>query len=219
MDRAIRQRDLVPPAALGQYHTAIVGVGAIGRQVALQLAAMGAAVLSIYDHDHVGTENLAVQGYRHEDLERAKSLATAEACRQLNPSVLLDAQVLRFTRSTEIVLRRPKLAVFACVDAMSARKIVWQATHAKAAFFADGRMAGEVLRVLASADPPVDTRYPQTLFEDAAAFPAPCTGRSTLYAASIAAGLMLARFAQHLRGQEPARDVLLNLAADELSVF
>jgi len=33
-DRALRQRDLVPPVQLDLYHAFVVGVGAIGRQVA-----------------------------------------------------------------------------------------------------------------------------------------------------------------------------------------
>ena len=41
--RFIRQRDIVPPEALGQCKPTVIGVGAIGRQVALQLAAMGVA--------------------------------------------------------------------------------------------------------------------------------------------------------------------------------
>ena len=36
-DRDLRQRDIVPPEALAQCKATVVGVGAIGRQVALQL--------------------------------------------------------------------------------------------------------------------------------------------------------------------------------------
>ncbi|CAN5166382.1 hypothetical protein BH11PLA2_BH11PLA2_52990 [soil metagenome] len=37
-DRDLRQRDLVPPARLAKVHTMVIGVGSVGRQVALQLA-------------------------------------------------------------------------------------------------------------------------------------------------------------------------------------
>jgi hypothetical protein len=37
-DRDLRQRDIVPPERLAACRATIVGVGAIGRQVALQLA-------------------------------------------------------------------------------------------------------------------------------------------------------------------------------------
>lgn len=215
-DRNIRQRDLVPPATLQRYHVIVIGVGAIGRQVALQLAAMGTPVLTLIDDDVVAPENLAVQGYRESDLGRTKVAATAEACHALNGEIAVDLLPDRFTRSTVLPTQRDRLAIFACVDSMLGRRNIWQATHAKAAFVADGRMAGETLRVVASCDPPLDTDYPTTLFDDTRAHPAPCTGRSTLYAASIAAGLMLARFAMHLRDQPLPADTLLNLAANEL---
>lgn len=224
-DRAVRQRDLVPPPALADYHVLVVGVGAIGRQVALQLAALGATAMTIVDDDVVAVENLAVQGYAPHEIGLAKVEAVATSCRTLLPEVELDARPERFTRASLHSLScltgrwRPKLAVFACVDGMGGRRIVFETVRHHAALLVDGRMAGETLRVLTSPNPAQDGYYPTTLFEDNRAHPAPCTGRSTLYAASVAAGLMLGRFAQTLRGQVPARDVLLQLAGDELAVL
>ena len=37
-DRDLRQRDLIPPELLSTYQCTVIGVGAIGRQVALQLS-------------------------------------------------------------------------------------------------------------------------------------------------------------------------------------
>ena len=208
-DRAIRQRDLVPPAALASYHALVVGVGAVGRQVALQLAAMGVPSMTLIDHDVVAIENLAVQGYRQADLGHPKVDATASLCLELNPALRVDPVQDRFRRGSADTLaclnrssspttghrsegadrEPPKLAVFACVDSMSARRLVWETTCSRSSFHADGRMAGEVVRALAVSDPPTDQRYVTTLFEDASAHPAPCTGRSTLYAASLLAGV------------------------------
>jgi len=218
-DRFIRQRDLVPPEQLTSYHAFVIGVGAIGRQVALQLAALGVPALTLMDEDTVSIENLAVQGYTPQDLQQTKVTCTAQACLQIHPELIMEAIPARFTRRTNLSPTRDRMAVFACVDSMASRQILFQQCHSRASFFADGRMAGEVLRVITSNDPPVDTHYPETLFEDRSAYPAPCTGRSTLYAASIAAGLMLSRFAAHLRGQAVAKDSLLNLMADEWIVL
>jgi len=185
----------------------------------VQLAALGIPVLTLIDDDVVSIENLAVQGYTPSDLQRPKVDACAEVCQAMNPQINLQTLPVRFTRSSILSSQRDRMAIFACVDSMMSRRILFQQTHAKAGFYADGRMAGEVLRVIASNDPPADSYYPQTLFEDRQAHPAPCTSRSTLYAASIAAGLMLSRFAAHLRGQVFSRDVLLNLTADELVIL
>jgi hypothetical protein len=37
--RDVRQRDIVPPARLATVRATVIGVGSVGRQVALQLAA------------------------------------------------------------------------------------------------------------------------------------------------------------------------------------
>jgi sulfur carrier protein ThiS adenylyltransferase len=143
----------------------------------------------------------------------------------LLPQIDIDTHCGRFKRSSDreltclVAPTRPKLAVFCCVDSMSGRRIVWETVRDRAALHVDGRMAGETLRVLCAADPGGHDHYASTLFDDSRAHPAPCTGRSTLYAASIAAGLMLSRFALHLRGQASSRDVLLQLAGDELAVL
>ena len=40
-DRFVRQAELVPADKLGEVTATVIGVGAIGRQVALQLASIG----------------------------------------------------------------------------------------------------------------------------------------------------------------------------------
>src|SRR6478672_4660308 len=82
-DRDIRQRELVPPQKLAACQALVIGVGAIGRQAAIQLAAIGIPRLILIDHDEVGVENLATQAYFQEDLGRPKVQATAQVCRQL----------------------------------------------------------------------------------------------------------------------------------------
>ena len=52
-ERYSRQRDLVPAERLAQCRITVVGVGAIGRQVALQLTAIGATSIQLVDFDTV----------------------------------------------------------------------------------------------------------------------------------------------------------------------
>src|SRR5438034_3178751 len=87
-DRDIRQRSIVPPERLAACHALVIGVGAIGRQVALQLAAVGIPLLILYDHDSVAEENLAAQGYRPDQLGLTKVDATALDCQRLHPPSL-----------------------------------------------------------------------------------------------------------------------------------
>ena len=60
-ERYMRQKDIVPADRLAACKATIIGVGAIGRQVALQLTAMGIPWLQLIDYDTVDASNLASQ--------------------------------------------------------------------------------------------------------------------------------------------------------------
>jgi hypothetical protein len=219
LERDSRQRSLVPPERLANCHALVIGVGAIGRQVALQMAAVGVPEMTLLDDDTVGVENLAPQGYFAEDMGTPKVAATAGLCRRLNPSIQVDALVTRFKRSTaRTVISNKRLIVLACVDSIGTRKLLWESLRHLAAFFVDGRMSAEVLRVLAVDSPAMDGGYATTLFDEGEAFTGPCTARSTIYTASIAAGLMVGQWTRWLRGLPVDADVTFNLLASELTV-
>jgi molybdopterin-synthase adenylyltransferase len=76
-----------------------------------------------------------------------------------------------------------------------------------------------VLRIAVAADPESKDYYPATLFPGSEAQVGSCTARSTLYAASIAAGLILHQFCRWLRGIPVERDSSVNLLAGEWSVL
>jgi len=179
--------------------------------------------MTLVDHDLVAVENLAPQGYFPDDLGKNKVQATAQMCRKLNPDLAIDLYPERFRRSSPKSLScfgdaDRKLVAFCCVDSITTRGIIWEAVKPFATFFVDARMAAEVVRVLASARPMDDVYYPTTLFESAEAYSGSCTAKSTIYTASIAAGLMLAEATRWLRGLPVDRDLLLNLLAAELAV-
>ena len=62
-DRFERQQDLVPQDRLAGLTATVIGVGAIGRQLALQLAAMGIPRMQLVDFDRVEATNVTSQGY------------------------------------------------------------------------------------------------------------------------------------------------------------
>ena len=212
-DRYLRQRDLVPAEKLARVTATVVGVGAIGRQVALQLAAMGVPRLQLVDPDVVEEVNLPVQGYLEADLGQAKVEATAALIRQVNSTVPLELHRERFRRSLRV-----GDVLFCCVDSIATRKLIWEAVKDRISLFVDGRMSAEVIRVLAAGDEAGCQHYPTTLFAQEEAFVGACTAKSTIYAANIAAGLMVGQFAKCLRGMPVDPDITLNLLSAELAV-
>ncbi len=212
-ERFSRQKDLVPPEKLARCKPTIVGVGAIGRQVALQLAAMGIPCLQLVDFDTVEESNLASQGYLEEDLNQFKVQATANQCWKINGTLSICRVIDRFKRSLKV-----GNAVFACVDKIETRKLLWDAVQDKAEIFIDGRMTAEVLRVLTACDAESRKHYPTTLFSAGEAYAGSCTAKTTIYCANIAAGLMVAQFTKLLRDLPIDSDLTLNLLASELSI-
>jgi len=212
-ERYRRQKDIVPPERIVGCKATVIGVGAIGRQVALQLTAMGIPWLQLVDFDLVETSNLASQGYLEDDLGKLKVEATSAQCRRINSGTEIISVAERFRRSMEI-----GNAVFACVDKIDIRRLIWEAVKNTASFYVDGRMSAEVLRVLTVCDGQSHERYPTTLFRTEEAFVGPCTAKTTIYCANIAAGLMVAQFTKYLRQLPVDPDIQLNLLASELSV-
>jgi hypothetical protein len=211
--RYSRQKDIVPADRIAECKATIVGVGAIGRQVALQLTAMGIPWLQLVDHDVVEVSNLASQGYLEEDLGQPKVQATAQSCRRINSSAEIGEVPDRFRRSMET-----GNVVFCAVDAIDVRRLIWDAVKGKTNCFIDGRMSAEVLRVLTACDHESRQHYPGTLFRTEEAFVGPCTAKTTIYCANIAAGLMVAQFTKYLRQLPVDCDVQLNLLSTELTV-
>jgi sulfur carrier protein ThiS adenylyltransferase len=212
-ERYSRQKDIVPAERIDACKATVIGVGAVGRQVALQLTAMGIPWLQLVDHDKVEISNLASQGYSEMELGMLKVEGTAKTCLWLDSSVEIYTLAERFKRSAEI-----GNAVFCCVDKIDARRLIWEAVKDKVNFYCDGRMSAEVLRVLTACDSESRKHYPTTLFSADEAFVGPCTAKTTIYCANIAAGLMLAQFAKYLRQLPVDADIQFNLLTSELSV-
>ena len=212
-ERYSRQADIVPRERIMDCKATVIGVGAIGRQVAIQLTAIGVPHLQLIDFDCVEISNLASQGYLQKDLERPKVDATAEFVRQINNDLHVEVLLDRFKRSTPV-----GNCVFCGVDKIEIRRLIWNAVKDKVSFFVDGRMSAEVLRVITACDEKSRQYYPQTLFTAEQAQAGPCTAKTTIYCANIAAGFMLAQFTKYLRLLPVDPDIQINLLASELIV-
>ena len=212
-DRFARQQSLVPRERLKHLQVSLIGVGAIGRQVAIQLAAIGCPHVTLFDFDVVDDSNRTTQGYTAADVGTEKVWAARAQMLAIAPDMHVQLVQDRF---------RPKYplaeAVFCCVDSISARDAIWRTAEKTCQFWVDGRMLGETIRVLAVADGVARERYCGTLFRQSEAQQGSCTSRSTIYAAGIAAGLMLHQLTRWLRGLPLDFDTTFNLLAGEYTV-
>ena len=212
-NRFSRQADLVPRDKLKNIITTVIGVGAIGRQVSIQLAAIGVRQIQLIDFDTVEPTNITTQGYFHADLGREKVEATADLLLQIEPRIEINTIADRFRPS-------PKTGdvVFVCVDSIAARAAIWRSQRERCSFWCDGRMLGEVIRILTATGDSSRQYYATTLFSQAEAQTGTCTSRSTIYASNVAAGVMLHQFTRWLRDLPTNPDLTFNLLASECNI-
>jgi hypothetical protein len=212
-DRFMRQQGLIPQDRLQAARATVIGLGAIGRQLALQLAAIGCRKVQLVDFDEVDHTNRTTQGYACRDVGTLKVWASRTQMLEIEPDMLVEVVEDRYRAKYPV-----GDAVFCCVDSISARGAIWRSAGPRCQFWADGRMLGETIRVLAVADALARKRYPETLFAQSEAQQGSCTSRSTIYAAGIAAGLMVHQLARWLRNLPTDFDTTLNLLAGEYTV-
>ncbi len=212
-DRFSRQADLVPRTRLQELQVTVIGVGAVGRQVALQLAAVGVRKLVVFDFDKVEAANITTQGYSHSDLGMPKVLATQKAVHWIDPGIEVVPIFDRFRPTYEI-----GDVVFCCVDTITSRSAILRSLGSTCRFWCDARMLGETMRVLTASTEAERQHYANTLFAAHEAQHGQCTARSTIYTAAICAGLMIHQFSRWLRELRVDCDLSLNLLASELTI-
>ena len=213
INRDIRQRELIPIEKLSKIKAIVVGKGAIGRQVSIQLATIGVPRILLVDFDEVNIENLGAQGFYENDIGRPKVDAVADICRLINSEIKVATAYEKF-KSLQFI----DGVFFCCVDKIDVRKHIFNTIGERADLFIDGRMSAEYLRVLTVHDDKSKEHYPTTLFPASEAYQGSCTAKTTIYCANIAAGIMVAQFAKWLRGCSIDKEVDLNLLTNEMGV-
>lgn len=212
-DRFERQSGLVPTDRLQSTWATVIGCGSIGRQLALQLTALGVPKLQLIDFDDVGRTNITSQGFLTDDIGRPKVEAVGDSCHQLEHQLDLETIRDRYRPTYQIAP-----IAFCAVDSITARATIWRSVQQRCEFWGDGRMLGETLRVLVADDEPARRYYAQTLFPQREAQVGACTSHATIYAANLAAALLVHQFTRHLRGLALDVDATFNLLAGEYVV-
>lgn len=211
--RYSRQEDIVVLDRIQKDPITVVGLGAIGREIAIKLSQMGADKLILIDFDEVEEPNICTQGYREEDIGTPKVEATQKACKAINNKAKIITKARRFSRAME-----PTPVIFCCVDSMEARKLIWETVRSKVRLFVDTRMSAETLRILTVLGQLNHDVYEDTLFTDEEAHQDSCTAKATCYCASIAAGLAVSNLSKWTREMDNVidKDITLNILTSEI---
>lgn len=213
-NRGIRFAELIDAGKLKTTHADVVGVGAIGRQVALMLAGIGIKHMSLWDFDSVDVENIGPQGYPESSVGKQKVRVTGNNC----PDVYNKCNLAMHNKKWEPTKIPSGLnrTTFVCLDSMKGRSQVAEGVNTD--LLIDVRMASESFCVYSSYWELDPSRYTDTLYTDENAVELPCTNKATPYCANIGAGIAVSQFSKWLRGNALEHKILFNIVAVELSV-
>lgn len=203
---ALRYGNIIDPDALKEPVT-IVGCGAIGRQVGLQLAAFGCTNIDVWDGDMVEEVNVGTQGWYRKSIGEYKAVVLHQEMVWHMPTHHgYDFRDEFWSSGDKEHVGRvmDREAVFSCVDNMDVRKQLFEVVgrdDARCRWFFDARMGMETGWVFAVdlSDEGSRKAYEKTLFPQSEAAELPCMSRATIYNANIIAGLMVKAFAYTLR--------------------
>ena len=213
-DRYQRQSQILPAERMAQMRVIVIGCGAVGSQVARQLAHIGQPNVTLCDFDTVGVENLCCQGFHERDLGMSKVEAVSELMGMINSERIPARLNARFRRSDASNYD----VIFCCVDKIETRKMIWEACSKTCQAFFDVRIkGGDSIRVISATKQESRAHYPTTLFAAEEAQEGECTAKMTIYGAYVAAGILLSQYGLFLRRFPiTGYDVMLNLCTMEL---
>ena len=213
--RYARHSDIINHEKLNQWYPIVIGIGAVGRQVAIQLAGIGSEKIKLIDPDLVEEVNIGPQAYWEDDLKEPKVHSTQYLLENINGNIDIYCEQERF--KPEHVSGEGLKVLFSCVDDIDTRKEIFESAYFD--YWIDGRVGGEAIRVLTCDNSNEGRkRYTETLFPKKEAYEPPCTAKMTIYSANIAAGIMVSQLTKMLREIPPDHDLSYNILTSELSV-
>lgn len=213
MSRFSRQESIISTDVINATEVAIIGVGAVGREVARTLACNGVGQITMYDFDTVEIHNCTTQGYYEADVGRPKVDCTKEELLRINSKLKVDAVNDRWRPN-----KNKKFdGVFFCVDSLDMRATLFNYFQEATKFIADSRIGGEQIRFLNVFDDASRAHYPTTITNDDEAYADGCHIPMIKHSAGVAANMLVQSFIQFLKGGAfLEKDRLFSLPSSDL---
>lgn len=216
--RYTRQEGIVSQDLIKSYRPLVIGTGAVGSNVARQLAHMGSD-MSLVDFDEVDEVNLCCQGFLESDVGKYKVDAVQGIVSQINGSVNAHQHKDAFNINHKYAGEE---VIFSCADSMKVRETAFRhfTRTKKFRFLGDSRIrGGDTIRiVICRADMPESTAtYKGSLFAEEEAQRGSCTTKTTIYGAFVASALLISEYVKFLNGRPTeCTDFMVNLASLEM---
>lgn len=192
--------------AIGRTRATVIGLGGLGRQVAMHLTALGVGRLHLVDARRVSIKTHGREGFALEDVGRPRVFAAAGRCHPINPQLDLQTVPTRSIRGLD-----PGDVAFLCPGWRTATNAVAKSIGDTIAFAARCTVAWSTIRVDIAWDRRSLARWPQGMET------ARLATALSVPAESTAAGLAVAEFVRFVAGRRP-RSLRLNLFTLKLDV-
>jgi len=218
MINPLRHLDVFSPEKFGSSKVAIIGCGATGSAVALQLAKLGVRNIHLWDDDEVADHNLANQMFKMSDVGRKKVNALADVLKDFAD---LDATV--HDCRVEGGERDLGQYVFVLTDTMSSRKEIFDKSirlNPSCRAMIETRMSADMMMVYAinPISPNDIAEYAKTLYDDEQTETTTACGASTtvVSTATILAGMAVWEFIRRVNRTNETHESILTLNPLEL---
>ncbi len=183
------------PLKLPKGQVAILGLGRVGRQLALQLTALGVQRLYLVDPGAIKEKSHLAEGYNHEDIGRLKIHAVAQACHQLNP--VLDIHTGE-DRSLDDIRRSS--AIFSCPSRRKDWGALGKEIYQEVDFIAEYTLTNRVVHLLFKRCLGAERQHQ-----------GPVCRYTAVYASDLAATLLIGEFIRYCRGAFTGRTIKFDI--------
>jgi molybdopterin-synthase adenylyltransferase len=193
-----RQLSIINSDRLAAQKIFIIGCGAIGSFVGLELAKMGIEQIEVWDNDEVSIENMSNQFFRFSDIGKNKALALKDLIKDFTGvDIIAHPEKFESGTASKHFFASENSIVISAVDSMAVRKLIFDEIKANdlsgfVKLIIDPRMSAEAyLQFAALVDSEKSmANYEKTLYSDENAVQERCTAKSTIYTATLAAGMV-----------------------------
>lgn len=193
MNRYKNQKGLIDNERLARTPIIVVGAGAIGSRVVVDLSKMGARDITVYDFDTLEDHNFSSQMYPTSKLGMAKVHALESVAHEYG-----DCKITAINEpwTPDNAKQSDDSGILlSCVDNMDVRSALFKFYKSQAGFFVDGRMSAYVFSVYAVAtkDGRQVEHYEKSLFPQSEGSQEPCGQKSIIYTVGQVASQMVSQ--------------------------